>query len=136
MVVFEGLLGAYTHDETQRRSSPSSESRPNGGECGLSPPLAPRQLPGGACPWRPPSRTTAMRALTTLVMPSPTPAAAAHSRASGHENRGSGGVEGRQREPCSLRRARYDGPDELPGKQPTQQAGADERRASISQLRG
>jgi hypothetical protein len=44
--------------------------------------------PGGSVPVAASQPKAAIQALTTLAMPSPMPAAAAYSRASGHENRG------------------------------------------------
>ena len=50
--------------------------------------------PGGRVPVAASQPIAARRALITLAMPRPMPAAAAHSRASGHENRGLVGSNG------------------------------------------
>ena len=63
-----------------------------------------------------------MRALNTLAMPRPMPAAAAHSRASGHENRVLVGSTAKGS--CVLADDLVSGPHELPGEQPAQQADA------------
>ena len=63
----------------------------------------------------------ATQALTTLAIPSPMQAAAAHSRASGQENRGAGGVEWRSRGRV-LADGLMRGPNVLPGEQTAQQA--------------